>query len=219
LYTGRFIMFSVITNIYNKKTKGIYLNLIVHSHRKTEKVFFFDNYKCMMCAPWVTQHTSIRYSSSCHTCVNRSAFCLHRHPVPINCLYHAWNVLSVGYSFAYFARNARCTVTTDLLVWYSNTRNDFSPGAAIFSLHTLASPSGRNVNYDEKQLTGKKKISCSLYLYRFRKHVSYGFPIINFCNPRVHYETPCIDSFVRLKHDIFDSHIFLSTKETPETGS
>jgi hypothetical protein len=38
----------------------------------------------------------------------------------------------------------------------SNTQNDFSPGAAIFSLHTLASPSGGNVNYDEIQLTGKK---------------------------------------------------------------
>jgi hypothetical protein len=64
-------------------------------------------------------------------------------------------VLSVGGSFAYFARNARCTATTDLLMWYSNTQNDFSPGAAIFSLQTLASPSGRNMNYDEKQRTGK----------------------------------------------------------------
>jgi len=61
----------------------------------------------------------------------------------------------VGGSFAYFARNARCTVTTDLLVWYFNTQN-FSLGASIFSLHTLASLSGRNVNYDEKQLTVKK---------------------------------------------------------------
>jgi hypothetical protein len=34
-------------------------------------------------------------------------------------------------------------------------KNDFSPGAAIFSLQTLTSPSGRNVNYEEKQLTGK----------------------------------------------------------------
>jgi hypothetical protein len=47
------------------------------------------------------------------------------------------------------------TVTTDFLVLYSNTQNDFSPGAAIFSLHKLASPSGRNMNYDEKQLSGK----------------------------------------------------------------
>jgi hypothetical protein len=65
------------------------------------------------------------------------------------------NILSVGGSFAYFARNARCTVTTDLFVWYSNTQNNFSHGAAIFSLHTLASPSNRNVNYVEKQLTGE----------------------------------------------------------------
>jgi hypothetical protein len=28
------------------------------------------------------------------------------------------------------------------------------------------------------------------YLYRFRKCVSYGFPIINFCIPGVHYEKP-----------------------------
>jgi len=39
-YTGRFIMFSVITNIYNKKTKRTYLNGIVKSHNKTEKSFF-----------------------------------------------------------------------------------------------------------------------------------------------------------------------------------
>jgi len=32
-------MFSVITNIYNKKTKRTYLNGIVHSHRKIEKFF------------------------------------------------------------------------------------------------------------------------------------------------------------------------------------
>jgi hypothetical protein len=37
-----------------------------------------------------------------------------------------------------------------------------------------------------------KKMSCSFYLYRFRKYVSYGFPIKIFCNPGVHYETPCI---------------------------
>jgi hypothetical protein len=42
----------------------------------------------------------------------------------------------------------------------------------------------------------------SFYLYRFRKYVSYGFPIIHFCNPGVHYETPCIrtQSVPRCKH-------------------
>ena len=89
-------------------------------------------------------------------------FCLYKHPVSVNCLYHARMVLSVGGSFAYFARNARGIVTTDSLVWYSNTQNNFSPREAIFSLHTLASPSGRNVNYDEKQLTGRDWVVPSI---------------------------------------------------------
>jgi hypothetical protein len=46
----------------------------------------------------------------------------------------------------------------------------------------------------KNNLLGKQFLSCSSHLYRFRKHVSYGFPIINFCKPRVHYETPCISS-------------------------
>ena len=98
-------------------------------------------------------------------------------------------VFSVGGSFAYFARNVRYTVTTDLLVWYSNTQNDFSPGAAIFSLRTLASPSGRNVNYNKKNYWGGGKfLNRSFYLYRFRKYMSYGFPMIILCNPGVPYE-------------------------------
>jgi len=45
----------------------------------------------------------------------------------------------------------------------------------------------------KNNLLGKKPIfSCSFYLYRFCKYVSYGFLIINFCNSGVHYETPCI---------------------------
>jgi len=69
----------------------------------------------------------------------------------------------------------KCTLHSNhrLTVWYSNTQNDFFSGAAIYSLHKLASPSGRNVNYDEKLLTGEKKfLSCSLYLYKFHKYVS-----------------------------------------------
>ena len=142
-----------------------------------------------MCVPQATRHTSIRYSSSCHT---HTSTWVHRYSsllqwsVPLGQRGH------VGGSFACFARNARCT---DLLVWYSNIQNDFFPGAAIFSLHTLASPSGRNVNYDEKQTYWEFFfLSCSFYLYRFRKYVSYGCLIINFCNPgvHVHYEMPSI---------------------------
>ena len=154
---------------------------------KLKKKFFLQLEMFDVCSD---RHTAIRYLSSSAVSGRPLDFCLHRHTFSVNCLYHARMVLSVGESFAYFAPNARCTVTTDLLVWYSNTQNCFSPGAAIFSLHTLVSPSGRNVNYDEKQLTVKKFLS-SFYLYRFCKYVSCGFPIINFCNPGVHYETPC----------------------------
>ena len=146
-----------------------------------------------MCAPRVTRHTSIRYSSSWHTRVNMGDFCLHKHPVSLNCLYHARMVLSAGGSFAYCARNARCTVTTDLLCDIPTHKTTSPPGAAIFSQHTPASPSGRNGNCDEKQFTGEFFFfSCSFYLQTFRKYVSHGFPIINFCNPGVQYETPCI---------------------------
>ena len=51
-------MFSVITNIYNKKTKGPTLNGIVHSHRKTEKVLFLTTRDVRRVHRRVTRHTS-----------------------------------------------------------------------------------------------------------------------------------------------------------------
>ena len=43
-YTGCFIMFSVITNIYNKKTKGPTLMELFTATGKLKKFFFFfDN--------------------------------------------------------------------------------------------------------------------------------------------------------------------------------
>jgi hypothetical protein len=88
-----------------------------------------------MCAPRVTRHTSIRYSSFSHTRVNMGQ---HGHYV------HSHRL--------------------EAEMWTTMKNN----------------------------LLGKTFLSCSFYLYRFRKYVSYGFPIINFCNPGVHYETPCI---------------------------
>ena len=65
-------MFSVITNIYNKKTKGPTLMELFTATGKLKKVFF-DNYRCSLCAPLVTRHTAIRYSSSCHARVDMGA--------------------------------------------------------------------------------------------------------------------------------------------------
>jgi hypothetical protein len=51
----------------------------------------------------------------------------------------------------------------------------------------------------ENSLLGKIYLSCSFYLCRFRKYVSYGFPIIHFCNPGVHYERSCIFRTMSIK--------------------
>jgi len=152
-YTGRFVMFPVITNICNKKTKGPTLMELFTAAGKLKKVFFWQLEMCRCVHHgW---HGTHRYdiqvlATHASTWVHRYSSLL-QWSVPLGQRGH------VGGSFAYFARNARCTVTTDLLIWYSNTQNVFSPGAVIFSLHTLASPSGRNLNYDEKQLTVEKK--------------------------------------------------------------
>jgi hypothetical protein len=104
----------------------------------------------------------------------------------------AWMVLSVGRSFVYFAWRARCTLITDLLMWYSDTQNDFSPEQPFshyIHSHRLMAEMWTTM---KNNLLGKKSLSCSFYLYRFHKYMSYSFPIINFCNPGVHYETPCM---------------------------
>ena len=195
VYTGRFIRFSVIVYIYNKKTKGPTLIELFTATRKLKK-FLFLTTRDVRCVHhrW---HGTHRYDIQVLT--THASTWVHRYSSLLQ-----WSVAIgrrgfVGGSFAYFARNARCTANTYLLVWYSNTQNGFSPGAAIFSLRTLASPSGRNVHYDEKKLTGEKFfLSCSFYLYRFRKYVFHGFPIINFCNLGLHYGTPCIVTWSRL---------------------
>jgi hypothetical protein len=132
VYTGRFIMFSKITDTYNKKNQMTYLNGIVQSEenwKKKEQIF--------LQFPLISSDYArklVRTPSTSSSAVKRRPldFCSHRHSVSVNCLYDARIVLSVVGFFAYFARNARCTVTTDLLVWYSNTQNDFCPWSGHF---------------------------------------------------------------------------------------
>ena len=137
-----------------------------------------------MCASQVTQHTLIQCASSCHTQVN-----IFFTAAMIRAFRHG---LVSRLVLCILCTNCTLHSNTDLLVWYSNTQNEFFPGVAIFSLHTLALPSSWNVNYEENQLNGKKVLNFSLYLYRFHKYVSCGLSTINFCNPGVHYETPHI---------------------------
>jgi hypothetical protein len=54
-YTGCFIMFSVITNIYNKKTKGPTLMELFKVTGKLKKFFFTTrDVRCVPCHPWCT---------------------------------------------------------------------------------------------------------------------------------------------------------------------
>ena len=159
--TGRFIRFSVIKNIYNKKTKGLTLMELFTATGKLKKFLFWQLELFEVCTTGDMAHIDTIFKFL-HTRVNMSAsivFTAAMIRAFRSARSHGNGVTNI---FAYFARNAPCTITTDLLVWYSNTQNVFFPRAAIFSLHTLASPSGRNVNYDEKQLTGGKKIELFL---------------------------------------------------------
>jgi len=144
-------MLSVITNIYNKKTKGPTIMELFTATGQLKTFFFWQLEMFDVCTTGDTAHIDTIFKFLPHTRQNGCIDILHCCNDPF--LYvseFTWQWWD-----EYFARNARCTVTTDLFVWYSNTQNDFSHGAAILSLHTLASPNGRNMNYDEKQLTRK----------------------------------------------------------------
>ena len=65
-------MFSVVTTIYHKKKpeRPTLMELFIAAGKLKRFLFSFDNYRCSMCVPQVTRHTSIQCSSSCHTRVN-----------------------------------------------------------------------------------------------------------------------------------------------------
>jgi hypothetical protein len=92
----------------------------------------------------------------------------------------------------------KCTLHSNhrLTVWHSNTQKGFSPPhphpperpfSHYIHSHRLAAEIWTTM---KNNLLGG--MSCFFYLYRFRKYVSYGFSIINFCNSGVHYGAPCI---------------------------
>ena len=136
---------------YNKKTKGPTLMELFTATGKLKKFFFFLTTVDVRCVHhrW---HGAHRYDIQ--VLATHASTWMHRYSsllqwsVPLGQRGHVAMLLCVLCT--------KCTLHSNhrLTVWYSDTQNDFSPGAAIFSLHTLAWPSGRNVNYYEKQLTG-----------------------------------------------------------------
>ena len=184
-------MFSVITNIYKQKTKGPTLMELFTATGKMKKSFLTTRHVRCVHHGW---HGTHRYDiqvlvTHASTSVRRYSSLLHKHPVSVICLYHARMVLFLGGYFAYFARNARCTVTADLLCniqTHKTTSLRERPFAHHINSHRLAAEMWTTI---KNNLLGGR-FSYSFYLYRFRKYVSYGFLIIKFCNPGVYYDTP-----------------------------
>jgi len=180
-------MFSMNKNIYNKKTKGPALMELFTATGKVKKFFLTTrDVRCVDHGWHGSQQYDIRF--------------LVTH-VPTWVLWDSsvlqWSVpLSQQSLIAMLlcVLCTKCTVTTDLLVWYTNTQNDFSLERPFFHYihsHRLAAEMWNTM---KNNLLGKKFLSCSFYLYRFCKYLSCGFPIINFCNPGVHYKMPCVFS-------------------------
>jgi len=153
IYTGRFIMFSVITNVYNKKTKGPTLMELFTAIWKLKKLFLATRDVRCVYHGW---HGTHRYD------IQVLQWLMGDHLISAQT--PSFSKLFIPSTNGLVCRRVLCLLCTKCTL-HSNHRlnrvifqqtKDFSPGAAIFSLHTIASPGGRNVNYNEKQLTGKK---------------------------------------------------------------
>jgi hypothetical protein len=167
-------MISVITNIYNKKSKGPTLKELFTATGKLKKLFFFSlTTRYVRCVHHVW-HGTHRYciqvlATHASTWVHRYSSLL-QWSVPLGQRGHVAMVGRIPRTNGLVCRRVlsvlctKCTLHSNhrLTVWYSNTQNHFSHGAAIFSLNALASPSGINVNYDEKQLRGGEWVLTSL---------------------------------------------------------
>ena len=138
-----------------------------------------------MRAQWVTRHTSIRYSSSCHT---HASTWVHRYSsllqwsVPLGQRGHVAMVLYVLCTKCTLHRNHKLTPT------HKTTSPPKRPFSHYIHSHRLAAEMWTTM---KNNWLGKKCFHF-FYVYRFRKFVSYGFPTINSCNPGAHYETFCI---------------------------
>jgi hypothetical protein len=91
-----------------------------------------------------------------------------------------WHILSEGNQL-----HSNQTYSSDIPI-HKTTSPLERPFSHYIHLHRLASEMWITM---KNNLLGGKKMSCSFSLYRFRKHMSYGFPIINVCNSGVHYES------------------------------
>jgi len=110
-YTGRFKTFFVYTNIYNKKTKWPTLMELFTATRKLNKFCFWQLEMFGVCTTGDTAHIDTIFKFLPHTrqhaCIDILHYCNDPWLYVSDVTWQWWD--------EYFARNARCTVTTDLL--------------------------------------------------------------------------------------------------------
>jgi len=182
-------MFSVITNIYNKKTKGPTLMQLLTATRKLKKVFFLTtrDVRCVHHG-W---HGTHRYDiqvlpTHASTWVHRYSS-LPQWSVP---LLQRGHVAMVGRILC-----TKCTLHSNhrpTRVIFQRTKRLLPRSGHFLTTYTRIAQRQKCKLRWKTTYWEKKFLSCSFYLYRFHKYMSYGFPITNFCNPGVHYETPWI---------------------------
>jgi len=149
-------MFSVITNICNKKTKGPTLMELFTATGKLKKFFLTTrDVRCVHHGWHGTHWYDIQVlATHASTWVHRYSSLL-QWSMPLGQRGHVAMVGRIPrlWLCTKFTLHSNRRLTR---VIFQHTKWLLPPLVAIFLLHTLPFPSGRNVNYNEKQLTGKK---------------------------------------------------------------
>jgi hypothetical protein len=171
-------MISVITNIYNKVTKGPTLMELFTVAGKLKKVLITRDV-------WYVHH-------GWHG--------LHRYDIQVLATHAMIRAFRSARSNGLVCRRFLCLLCTKRTL-HSNDRfarlifqytKRLLTRDRPFYHYIHSSPSGRNVNYEKNNLLGGKCLSCSFYLYRFRKYVSYSFTYNIFVIPECIIKRPVL---------------------------
>ena len=151
---------------------GLKVNGIVHSHRKTEKKFLGQPHMFHVCTTGDTAHIDMIFKFLPHTRVNMGTSIFFTAAM-IRAFRSARSRGNGGERILC----TKCTLHSNhrLTVWYSDTQKT-SPPERPFSdyihSHRLAVEIWTTL---KTTYWGENVLSCSFYLYRFRKYVAYGF--------------------------------------------
>ena len=159
-----YILWRIISKVYRalhnvlrdytylqQENQRTYLNGIFHSHRKSE-IYILHLEMFYMCTTGDTAHIDTIFKFLPRT---RQHGCILHAKTPSFSKFFMSSTNGLVCSRVLFVLLTKCTLYSNhrlIRVILQHTKRLLP---AIFSLHTLTSPSVRNVNYDEKELTGK----------------------------------------------------------------